>query len=54
MLSREKDFGDLILYKVNTQEGWIYELNANTTKEVLPNYSFEKEDKFDGKPKGTA
>jgi len=44
MLSREKDFGDLILYKVNTQEGWIYELNANTTKEVLPNYSFEKED----------
>ena len=43
-LSIEKNYGDLILYKTNTEKGWVYSLNTNTTKSVYPNYAFERED----------
>jgi hypothetical protein len=43
-IKKEKEFGDLVLYRVNEKDGWVYELNANSTKQVFPNYSFEKED----------
>lgn len=43
-LSREKNYGELKLYKVNKNTGWVYALDNKTTKEVYPNYTFEKAD----------
>jgi len=44
VLKKEKDYGELILYKVNSENSWTYSLDKNTTKSVYPNYSFERED----------
>ncbi len=44
ILTREKDYGELTLYKVNDSGKWVYSLSEATTKKVYPNYTFEKSD----------
>lgn len=44
LITIDKTYGKLILYKIKQDTGWVYDLNQKTTKTVFPNYAFEKED----------